>query len=365
MKRKTHDMRRQRAKKRPGRASFGHRVYRFLRDRAPAPRRRFRVVNRKRFIIAQAVLAAIVVGALALSASVIARSIRTARLNRELASLYVVNATAMEAEIAAPPIEEAAFTAKSGDAAYAPYGALSAMVMPDGTPINAPMVVASDETGAELATATGAFYRTDLDILPEMRELTQKNPDTVGWISIPGTVHLPVVYRDNTYYLDHDFTGAKNASGTLFLDEASPIGEGTQNLLIHGHAMNDGSMFGILTHYRRLDFLKEHPLITFNTLWEKGTYAVAEVLRVSSKVGDANYFNYFSNPAFESVSDFDEYRAQLEARSRYAIPVDIQPTDALITLSTCLDDDRLVVIARRLRPGETRDEIASTMELAY
>ena len=354
MKRKTHDMRRQRA-------SIWHRLYRFLRDRAPAPCRRFRVVNRKRFIIAQAVLAAIVVGALALSASVIARSIRTARLNRELASLYVVNATAMEAEIAAPPIEEAAFTAKSGDAAYAPYGALSAMVMPDGTPINAPMVVASDETGAELATATGAFYRTDLDILPEMRELTQKNPDTVGWISI----HLPVVYRDNTYYLDHDFTGAKNASGTLFLDEASPIGEGTQNLLIHGHAMNDGSMFGILTHYRRLDFLKEHPLITFNTLWEKGTYAVAEVLLVSSKVGDANYFNYFSSPAFESVSDFDEYRAQLEARSRYAIPVDIQPTDALITLSTCLDDDRLVVIARRLRPGETRDEIASTMELAY
>ena len=48
-------------------------------------------------MIAQAVLAAVVVGALALSTSVIVRSIRTARLNRELASIYGVSGRAMEA----------------------------------------------------------------------------------------------------------------------------------------------------------------------------------------------------------------------------------------------------------------------------
>ena len=327
-------------------------------------RRRYRVVDRRRFYLAQGVLALTVAVALGLSASVIIRSIRTARLNRELAALYGVSGDAMEAQIAAPPMENQTFTAQAEHANSSPYGELSAMVMPDGSPIVVPEA-APLPSEVEDEVQTTAFHRTDLGILLEMRELTRKNPDTVGWISISATVHLPVVYRDNTYYLDHDFTCAKNASGTLFLDESSPISADTQNLLIHGHSMNDGSMFGILTHYRKLDYLRNHAVINFNTLWEKERYAVFAVLLVSSKAGDANYFNYFSNPTFASEADFNDYVAQLETLSKYTIPVDVRPTDALLTLSTCLDDDRLVVVARRMRAGETVDEIASAVKTAW
>lgn len=315
-------------------------------------------------MIAQATLAAVLVGALALSASVIARSIRTARLNYELTVIYGVSGDAMEAEIAAPPIEGASFAARADSATSSPYGELSAMVLPDGSPIAVPetATLPMEETDA---VSTAVFHRTDLDILPEMVDLTRKNPDTVGWISISGTVHLPVVYRDNTFYLDHDFTGAKNASGTLFLDENSPIAADTQNLLIHGHSMNDGSMFGILTHYRKMDFLRQHPLITFSTLWEKDRYAVFAVLLVSSKTEDPDYFNYFSNPSFESDADFNAYVSEVTARSKFTVPVNVQPSDALLTLSTCIDDDRLVVLARRMRPEETVDEIASAVEGSY
>ena len=331
------------------------------------PRKRYRVVNRRRFIAAQAVLALVVVGALGLSASVIVRSIRTARLNRQLAAVYGVSGDEMQAQIAAPPLGDAeipAFSASASAASLSPYGELSAMVMPDGTPIEVPET-AELTAAADDAPQTSVFHRTDLDILPELRELTERNSDTVGWISISGTVHLPVVYRDNTFYLDHDFTGAKNASGTLFLDENSPINGNTQNLLIHGHSMNDGSMFGILTHYRKLAFLRQHPLIAFSTLWEKESYAVFAVMMVSSKVESANYFNYFSNPTFASVADFDAYVSAVEARSLFTIPVDVRPDDALLTLSTCLDDDRLVLMARRLRPGETKDAVVSAVEEAY
>ena len=330
-------------------------------------RRRFRVVNRRRFIAAQAVLALVVVVALGLSASVIVRSIRTARLNRQLADLYGVSGETMIAEIAAPLVGDGsapAFAAQAAGASSSPYGELSMMVMPDGSPIVIPETLALP-TEAASAPQTAAFHRIDLDILPEMRQLAQKNPDTVGWISISGTVHLPVVYRDNVFYLDHDFTGAKNASGTLFLDENSPINEDTQNLLIHGHSMNDGSMFGILTHYRKLDFVRQHPMIAFSTLWERESYAVFAVLQVSSKVDDANYFNYFSNPVFASAADFDAYIDAVETRSMFQIPVDVEPGDALLTLSTCLDDDRLVVLARRLRLGESKDAVVSAVEEAY
>lgn len=318
-------------------------------------------------MVAQAVLALVVVAALGLSVSVIVRSIRTARLNRQLAAMYGVSGEEMQAQIAAPPMADGdvpAFAARASDASSSSYGELSAMVLPDGTPIEVPETVQLPEEPTEVAQ-TAQFHRTDLDILPEMQELAQKNPDTVGWISISGTVHLPVVYRDNTFYLDHDFTGAKNASGTLFLDENSPVNGDTQNLLIHGHSMNDGSMFGILTHYRKLDFVRQHPTIAFSTLWERESYAVFAVMLVSSRTDDANYFNYFSNPTFASVSDFNAYIDAVEARSMFTIPVDVEPGDALLTLSTCLDDDRLVLLARRLRPGESKDAVVSAVEQAY
>lgn len=327
--------------------------------------RRFRVVDRRRFLIAQGVLALTAAVALFLAGSVISRSIRTARLNRSLVKMHTLSAEDLQVEVAAPPLQEgesAVSTAATANRA-SPYGELTAMVLPDGSPIAVPQAVSEAEP--EEQSSQTAFYPAGTDILPDMQELVKKNPDTVGWLSIAGTVHLPVVYRDNVFYLDHDFTGAKNASGTLFLDESSPIDDTTQNLLIHGHSMNDGSMFGILTHYRKLDYVRQHGLISFSTLWQKYEYAVFAVLQVSSKTEDANYFNYFSHPTFASRAEFEEYIDQLEQRSLFTIPVDVAADDALLTLSTCLDDDRLVVVARRLRPDETKDEINSAVETAY
>ncbi len=266
--------------------------------------------------------------------------------------MHTVSGDELEFEIAAPPIEAQPAAASS------PYGELASMTMPDGSPIVVPEQADADDEVAVPAV----FHRTDLDILTDMQKLVRENPDTIGWLGIGGVVYQPVVYRDNEYYLDHDFTGGKNASGTLFLDESSPLNADTQNLLIHGHSMNDGSMFGILTHYRKMSFLKQHPLITFSTLWEKESYAVFAVLLVSSKVEDADYFNYFDHATFASPSDFDEYIRELRKRSRFDIPVNADASDALLTLSTCIDDDRLVVVARRLRAGETKDEMISAIE---
>ena len=321
----------------------------------PAVRRgrrgRYRVADPRRFRIARAVLACVAAAALGLSASVVIRSVRTSALNRSLVAMLAEGAEAPAVEVAAPPLE-AARAAASGSTA-SPFGQLSAMCLPDGSPIPTPVPYDAY-----------VFHRTDLSVLPAMQKLLKRNPDTAGWLDIDSTLNGPVVYRDNAYYLDHDFTGANNASGTLFLDENAPVGADTQNLLIHGHSMHDGSMFGLLTHYRKLSFLTKHPLIAFSTLWERDTYAVFAVLIVSSEVRDENYFNYFNHPSFESDAAFDGYVRELRRRSLYDIPVDVKPTDALLTLSTCMDDDRLVVVARRMRADETRDALVSAVELS-
>lgn len=199
------------------------------------------------------------------------------------------------------------------------------------------------------------------EMLPRMRELFEKNGDLVAWVRIPGVVSLPVVYRDNTYYLNHDFSGKSSAAGALFLDERHPLTAQTQHLLIHGHNMHDGSMFGLLSHYRRLDYVLEHGLVSLSTLYREETYALFAVLIAPDDPGDAEYVPYAGTAAFQSEGQFNAFIEMIRAHSLYEIPIDVQPGDALLTLSTCLDEDKLVLVCRRMRAGETEEALRQAL----
>ena len=111
----------------------------------------------------------------------------------------------------------------------------------------------------------------------DFETLLKVNPDVVGWIYAPGTpINYPVVQgEDNEYYLTRDFYKNKSASGTLFLDENHPFRENAQNLLLHGHNMKDGTMFGRLAQYLYDDtYLRNHPFVYFDTLWHKEQYVI-------------------------------------------------------------------------------------------
>lgn len=189
-------------------------------------------------------------------------------------------------------------------------------------------------------------------ILPEAAKLMEKNPDVVAWLNIPGVLSLPVVYRDNSYYLDHDFYENDSSSGTLFLDELHPLVEDTQYMVIHGHNMYDGSMFGRLTHYREQEYMKEHPTVYLNTLYRQEEYEVIGVLRVTSDSRSEDYVAYVGTRAFQSLERFNAFATDIR---RHAIfwkdGTKMLPSDALLALSTCYkDDDRIVVMCRRVSP---------------
>ena len=222
-----------------------------------------------------------------------------------------------------------------------------------------------EATAAPDVVRTTKYRQVGGEALAEMAQLHGQNHDLVAWIQIPDVLDLPVVYRDNSYYLTRDFARQKNASGTIFLDENHPFKEKTQNLLLHGHNMKDGTMFGRLAQYLTDDtYLRNHPFIHFDTLWQKEQYVIFAVLDVSLKPGDPRFFNYFTHDTFSSDAEFAMYIRQLQLRSKYAIPIDVEPSDALLTLSTCLDDDRLVIVARRLRGDETRSQLRTLIRMA-
>ena len=117
-------------------------------------------------------------------------------------------------------------------------------------------------------------------------------------------------------------------------------------------------MFGRLVHYlQEIDYYRAHPFVNFDTLWEEEEYVIFAVLRVPLDVSDERFINYFSHPTFTSDEAFDAYVRQLQLSSVYAIPINVKASDALLTLSTCIDADRLVIVCRRVREDESRSHL--------
>ncbi len=183
------------------------------------------------------------------------------------------------------------------------------------------------------------------------------NPETVGYISIDGTnISSPVVQAENDkYYLNHDFYGKATRYGAIYASYKHNFQPFDRNTLIYGHYMKDGSRFAELHGYKSLEFFKKHPIIQFDSLYEKQLWKVYAVVITNGSVDSDN--GYFFDFTFNHCSDkcYEEYLQEIDKRKLYNTGVDILPTDKIITLCTCTyeyDDARLLVIARAVRDGE-------------
>ena len=198
--------------------------------------------------------------------------------------------------------------------------------------------------------------------LAKFSELKRQNSDLIGWISIDGTeVDNPVYQRDNDFYLNHDMNGSVNSYGSLFLDELCDIypSRRTQNQIIYGHNMRYGAMFGTLDEYRDVEYYKDHPTITFDSLWEHNEYKIFAVM-ITNDTTDST-FGYSFSPYrnnFVNQEDFLLWTEYCKQRSLYNTDVDIKPDDEVITLSTCcydFDEARLILVGRLVREGESSE----------
>jgi len=204
-------------------------------------------------------------------------------------------------------------------------------------------------------------YATRERFLP----LLQINSDVVGWLTIQDVLDLPVVQRDNTFYLTHSFQGKESHAGTLFLDQDFSILPPHENLLIHGHNMRDGSMFGPLLKYRQKSFYIKHWLVQFETLHEDGFYAIFAAFDMVNDISSSAFFQY-NYSKFDTDDQFEDYVTGIRRRSLFQCKLSVLPTDKLLTMSTCADgsDHYLVIVAREIRDGENMANLTTTCLLA-
>lgn len=243
---------------------------------------------------------------------------------------------------------------------YAPAG-------PWYNPEIAPEKVLKSETGGMLSNDRLKYYLEMTGQEPDeeiARAQEEVSGECAAILNVGGEIIEYVTQtRDNDFYLTHNAYGGDDVNGAAFFDARCSFFPQDDQIIIHGHNMRGGAVFGRLNNYRDISYLQNHPLITLKTL--KGTdyyvpYAITDV-NVDPEAG-----NYFLEVVWKfDPESFADYTGYLKEKSYYSIPVDVEFGDRLLTLSTCsyvYSDSRLVICARKLRNGETPEEMSALVK---
>ena len=201
------------------------------------------------------------------------------------------------------------------------------------------------------------YYIIDGNIVQEkFKDIYLKNQDFVGWIEIEDSkVDYPVMYtpKDPQYYLRRNFDKNYSIAGTIFVGEHTDLVRPTDNVIIYGHHMDDGSMFANILKYEDEEYYKKHKYIQFDTLTRNGTYEVIAAFRTEAHSIDEDYkgFNVYENINMPKYK-FDEYVKNCLDRTPYKTVDTVDYDEKLITLSTCAYHNmngRYVVVAKLVK----------------
>lgn len=200
----------------------------------------------------------------------------------------------------------------------------------------------------------------------------------VGWLTIPNTCIDTAVYQpgqaegmSNDYFIKKDLWGRYSRYGTVFMDAYDNAADMRRNTVIYGHNFDDDGdggyedqIFGSIHRFLDVDFYRTTPVIEFNTIYRDYKWKVFAAFVTNGKSsGDNDYLFYYIATGMND-ENFMSFIDEVSQRSFIHTPVDIQPTDKILTLSTCTyffdrggntQNARCVLMARMVRDGESED----------
>lgn len=189
-------------------------------------------------------------------------------------------------------------------------------------------------------------------ILRRYEKLYEQNTDLVGWIQIADTnINYPVMQtpEEPNYYLHADFYHKYSSGGCLYAQENCDVNAPSDNVVIYGHHMKDGSMFANLDKFNQKTFWEEHKTFRFDTLYQRQSYEIFAVFKTTASVGEGFDYHAFVDGA--DAAEFDAFVQTCKDLSFYDTGVTPQFGDKLLCLSTCeytQTNGRLVVAAVRV-----------------
>ena len=214
-----------------------------------------------------------------------------------------------------------------------------------------PAQTASGASGEGTTSGGGSGGGGD-DYVPNYDELYKRNPDMIGWVKIDGTkINYPVMQTpaQYDYYLDHDFYKDHSAYGLPFVGDGMDALLPSDNIILYGHHMIDGTMFSAVDLYKSKDYYNAHKIIEFNT---KNGYAKYEIFAtvVTVVYTAADPFPYWEYIELDTEQRFNEFVGLVNKYKRYDTGITPKFGDKFLMLSTCeysQTNGRTVIIARR------------------
>lgn len=190
-------------------------------------------------------------------------------------------------------------------------------------------------------------------ILKKYEDLYKKNKKIVGWLTIEGCdIDYPVMQTtDNDYYLEHNYNQEYDKNGSIFMDKDCDPAFPNDNMIIYGHHMKSGKMFGKLNYYSKESFWEENKEFTFDTIYSTGRYAVMYVFRSKIYSEEEIVFKYYQFIDASSYEEFESNMEEMASISLYDTGVTAHYGDKLLTLSTCDSSEangRFVVVAKKI-----------------
>lgn len=157
----------------------------------------------------------------------------------------------------------------------------------------------------------------------------------------------PVVKgTNNSFYLNHSFDKSNNSAGWIFADYRNKFDNTDKNIVIYGHNMRDGSMFGSMLNILNAKWYEneENTNITLYTENEKCMYKVFSIYKIENE-------DYYIKTEFKNDNEFEDFIKTLKKRSIKDFNVDVSKDDNILTLSTCANNNkyRVVLHAKKVK----------------
>lgn len=179
------------------------------------------------------------------------------------------------------------------------------------------------------------------------KELKKQNSDTVAYLKVNNTKidYVVVKGQDNDYYLTHDFKKNYNIAGWVFATYQNKMDGTDKNIVIFGHNMRDGSMFGTMKKILNKKWYNNKNNLTIKLTTKDGTfdYKVFSIYQIAPE-------DYYINTDFYSNVEYEKFLKTIKNRSIKDFKMNINKNDKILTLSTCsmTGTERVVLHAKRV-----------------
>lgn len=233
------------------------------------------------------------------------------------------------------------------------------------------LVLVSVAAAEEMPTITD----TPKVLTERFEELFQRNDEIIGWLEAGTQISEVVTFRknDNNYYLYKDLDGNYSINGTVYADVQYEDWLTDPYILLYGHNMRSGAVFGNLDYYLDGEYLKENARIQVYLPYseeplEYVPFAALDMCAIPNAYGyfPLRCFDEFRVPKDESAKEkrdekVTELLNTIRTRAKWSLSeIDVTPDDHVMGLVTCsyhYDNGRLILFCRALRPDETPEEM--------